>query len=150
MPKQRILSQSFEPASYSLDTSKSKGILSGRLKITGRKIGRPSHRLTFHQSGLSVINATITKIDRKGVRGEMEIRRINHHRKFDEVRLHTKEMLYPGNYEIELEYLVGGTKPPELKMGEQPSRIHMPMIDEAGVRAEYSINPKASLKDAKD
>jgi len=44
-----------------------------------------------------------TKTDKKGT-VEIPVQRISHHKGFDEVRLHTEELLYPGTYAVIMEY----------------------------------------------
>lgn len=106
MPKSVTrLYQSFQPATYqlhiALDHKNMK--FSGKVTISGRKTGRPSKRLTFHQKFLTVTSASMIVRDKKGTR-DIVVSRINHHRGFDEVRLHSEEMLYPGEYTVTLEY----------------------------------------------
>ncbi len=75
----------------------------GVVTIKGKKTGRPSKRLTFHQKNLHISSATIAYHDKKG-QVHKDIARINNHPAYDEVRLHTHEMLYPGSYTIELTF----------------------------------------------
>lgn len=83
----------------------------------------PSQRITLHQKGLKIISAKIFRRDKAGQK-EYEIKRINHLPTFEEVRLHTKELLYPGDYEIVLEYKLKKSGAPK------PSREFLPSIDE--------------------
>lgn len=73
----------------------------GQVEISGKKIGRPSQRIVLHQKYLKVTKAVLTKHDKKGTEA-ITIDRINHQNSFDEVRLHAKQMLYPGHYTIKL------------------------------------------------
>src|SRR5690606_21849570 len=82
----------------------------GNVTITGQKTGRPSQRITLHQNGLKITKATVTKIDRKGEQ-EIPVTRINHHKSFEEVRLHADQMVYPGEYRITLEFSGTITRP---------------------------------------
>ena len=95
----------FQPKHYVLDLSvdKAKNTFHGSVVITGHKSGRPSQRLTFHQNALTIIEASITKSDKKESH-EIKVDRINHHGRFDEVRLHTTQKLYPGAYTVNLEF----------------------------------------------
>lgn len=108
------LLDSFVPENYSLAIHPDRDAmtLAGSVTITGRKVGRPSKRLTFHQKGLKITTATVIFKDKKTER-KIDIVRINHHRGFDEVRLHATEMIYPGQYTITLEYTGKITKPME-------------------------------------
>src|SRR5437763_1523657 len=62
-----------------------------------RWLGRPSQRLAFHQKGLTVYGATITKNDKKGDR-ETAVARRNTQDSLGELRLHTEELLPAGRY----------------------------------------------------
>lgn len=77
--------------------------LTGDVIITGQKTGRPSQRLTFHQSGLKIKKAEIVKNDKRGD-VIIPVERINHHASSNEVRLHAKGMLYPGNYTVRMSF----------------------------------------------
>ncbi len=123
------------PASYSLRMVES-GV--GEVQITGKKIGRPAKRLTFHQKGLRVTGASLTKINKKNSLA-IEIKRINHHKNFQEVRIHTNELLFPGTYEVKLEFM-NKTLTKDLKsIGSRPLREIFPAIDEPDVDAEVKI-----------
>ncbi len=99
------LFEQFQPTEYLLvlKPDEKSMAFSGKVVITGQKIGRPSQRITLHQSGLKIINAKVTKNDKTGSRN-LTVERINNQNTFDEVRLHTKEMVYPGLYELELAF----------------------------------------------
>ncbi|MDB5164065.1 MAG: hypothetical protein JWS12_683 [Candidatus Saccharibacteria bacterium] len=103
--KVKRLFESFEPAHYVLDLVPDKEVLTftGKVTITGRKKGRPSRRLTFHQKGLKITRAGATFKDKKTEK-PISFDRINTHDSFDELRLHSKELLYPGQYTVELEF----------------------------------------------
>lgn len=103
------LFENFKPEKYllelSLDPSSKK--FSGTVSIRGQKTGRPSKRLTFHSKDLQVTSAIVHKVNTKGSNTdgtEIQIERINLHKSYDEVRLHSKDMLYPGEYHIVLEF----------------------------------------------
>ncbi len=95
----------FKPRHYTLalQPDREKKNFSGKVLISGQKAGRPSQRLTFHQNGLKITSAKLTKHDKKGDE-IFEVDRINIHSGFDEVRLHAKQMLYPGDYTVELQF----------------------------------------------
>ncbi|MBI2588700.1 M1 family metallopeptidase [Candidatus Saccharibacteria bacterium] len=106
MTKQvRRLYKYFRPQNYKLELQPDgdKMTFSGRVVIIGKKTGPPSKRLTFHQSNLKISSAEITKFDKKGLR-EFSISRINTHQKFNELRLHTSDLLYGGHYKIEVSF----------------------------------------------
>lgn len=99
------LYQQFIPENYQLHLQPDSQSLTftGSVIIKGRKVGRPSQRLTFHQKDLKITKAEVIKHDRKGDT-EVDIVRINNHRSFDEVRLHSNGMIYPGDYTVKLEF----------------------------------------------
>lgn len=95
----------FRPDYYvlNLDVDRDKMSFHGSVIINGKKTGRPSRRLTFHQQDLQISAAHVTKHGKTGDE-DMVIDRINHHKGYDEVRLHAKDMLYPGHYTVRLEF----------------------------------------------
>src|ERR1700760_3491053 len=95
----------FQPKTYDItfDLDEIAMRFHGTVKITGKKVGRPSQRITLHQNGLKITRATIVKHER-GDTQSFEVERINNHDNFNEVRLHATTMLYPGEYTVELEY----------------------------------------------
>ena len=95
----------FKPKHYSLEITvdKNKMTFQGQAVIDGQKTGRPSRRMTFHQADLKVAAAAIIRHDKDGDT-EIEVDRINAHGKYDEVRLHAVQMLYPGRYTVKLSF----------------------------------------------
>jgi aminopeptidase N len=100
----RLFTQ-FQPTQYDVtfDIDEDAMRFSGTVVIAGKKVGRPSQRVTFHQHGLKVTSARITKHDKKGDQ-ELAVARINNQDTLNEVRLHTEAMVYPGEYTIELAF----------------------------------------------
>ncbi len=96
----------FRPINYNLfiDIDEPNMEFKGKVIISGKKVGRPSQRLTFHQKDLKILNAKVTKLGKKG-QENINIQRIHCHKTYDELRLHADEMLYPGEYLIEIEYV---------------------------------------------
>ena len=76
---------------------------SGSVTVTGKKVGRPSQRLTFHANGIKVTTATVTKHDKKGDT-TLELTRINHQKSLHEVRLHADGLVYPGSYTVTMQF----------------------------------------------
>jgi hypothetical protein len=74
-----------------------------RLIIEGRKLPRPSKRITINQTGIKIISAKIMYHHKKGDI-EFEVCRINRIKSFNETRLHTGSVMYPGNYSVEIEF----------------------------------------------
>ncbi len=101
----------FQPTNYALtlDLDKSAMHFSGTVTITGKKVGRPSERITLHAKGLKVTSATIVKHDKKGDQ-TVEVERINLQKSFDEVRLHAKDKVFPGEYTVTLDFEAPITK----------------------------------------
>ncbi len=103
--KVRRLFREFQPNHYIIDLKPNREAMtfSGEVIISGQKTGRPSKRLTFHQNGLTINAAHIVRYDKQGDR-PVATSRINHHKSYNEVRLHTDDMLYPGHYTISLSF----------------------------------------------
>ena len=76
---------------------------SGNVTIKLKKTGRPSQRLTFHQSGLKITGAKIIKLDKPGPR-ELTVLRINNQNSLNEVRIHAAEVVYSGDYQVNLSF----------------------------------------------
>lgn len=108
----RRLFEQFQPNHYIVELQPDRDNLtfSGSVIIAGKKTGRPSRRLTFHQKGLKITSAHVTRHDKHGD-SPVELARINKHDGFDEVRLHAKDMVYPGNYTVRLEFSGFITRP---------------------------------------
>ena len=99
------LYEQFRPENYQLriDIDPEKMTFSGQVVISGQKSGRPSQRLTFHQKGLKITNAEITSFGKKGEQ-KIELARINQHDGYDEIRLHSLGLLYPGLYKVRMDF----------------------------------------------
>ena len=108
----RRLFSGFRPEHYTLTVNPDRDTMriSGEVTVTGYKAGRPSERLTFHQHGLKITAASIKKNDKKSSR-EIAVERINAHDRYDEVRLHATELLYPGKYTIHMQFEGTITRP---------------------------------------
>jgi aminopeptidase N len=99
------LAESFRPENYklSIEIEAENMSFSGTAVITGQKIGRPSKRITLHQQDLNIKSAKIIKQGKSGEE-EISLSRINTHKSFDEVRLHSSSLLYPGKYTLHIEF----------------------------------------------
>ena len=95
----------FAPSHYDLDLvpDRVKMTFSGTVVISGRKTGRPSKRLTFHQKDLKVSAAQLIKHDKHGDK-EIAVTRLNKQASLDEIRVHSDELLYPGTYTLTLSF----------------------------------------------
>lgn len=100
----RLFAQ-FQPKKYILDIDVDRDNMTfrGSVIINGERKGRPAERLTFHQNGLKITAAHVTKHDKKGDH-EVVIDRINHHKAFDEVRLHAAHTLHGGHYTVRMDF----------------------------------------------
>lgn len=100
----RLIAQ-FTPKHYNLYLQPDASAMTfrGKVVISGNKIGRPSKRLTFHQNGLKITGAVITKIQKQG-NINIPIQRINLHKGLFEVRIHSSETMYAGSYVVELNF----------------------------------------------
>lgn len=109
----RRLFESIQPTNYNLDLTldQTNMTFSGNVVIKLKRVGRPSNRFTFHQLGLVITKASVAKHDKKNGDSKITINRINTQKKFDELRLHTNEQIYPGNYTVKLEFNGKITKP---------------------------------------
>lgn len=99
------LHDQFRPNHYllSIEPDKENKKFKGKVTIDGLKVGPSSQRLVFHQDSLKITKATVTYHDNHG-EYDVEIERINHHSKLQEVRLHSKEKLKSGKYTVELSF----------------------------------------------
>ncbi|MBI3624505.1 M1 family metallopeptidase [Candidatus Saccharibacteria bacterium] len=102
----------FKPTGYVLDITpdKNRQTFHGSVIISGHNTHRPSHRLVFHQQGLKITSVHVTRHDRKGDQ-VMTVNRVNLHRGYDEVRIHTEEILYPGHYTVRMDFKGRITRP---------------------------------------
>lgn len=126
----------FQPTSYVLTVDAE----ACHLVIEGRKLPPPSKRITLHQKGLKIAAAKITRQDKHGPI-EHEVIRINHLPTFEQVRLHTDGMLYPGPYVIELNFQLSPNKLEAVKnLGDKkPGRDLLPCVDEPEAWANTKV-----------
>ncbi len=109
----RRLFGQFQPEHYNLHITPDAETMSftGTVTIKGQKVGRPSQRLTFHQHDLNITKASITKHDKKLGDQTVTIARQNIHSTYQELRLHSDQMIYPGSYTIKLSFTGKITRP---------------------------------------
>lgn len=101
----RRLFEGFAPSNYDLSLTPDIKSMTfhGSVTIRGRKKGAPSKRLTFHQNGLTITAAAAIRHDKKGDQ-PVEITRINQQNTLHEVRLHSEQPLYAGEYTVTLDF----------------------------------------------
>lgn len=102
----------FHPKNYQLAFAVDKDAMTfrGTVTITGRKVGRPSKRLTFHQKALRITEASIVLHQKQGQQ-TIAVDRINNQSSYDEVRLHTNQQLFPGEYTVTMAFEGKLTRP---------------------------------------
>lgn len=102
----------FQPEHYDLllDVDREAMTFRGTVTIRGKKVGRPSKRITLHQKELNISSATIVKHDKQGDT-PITVSRINRQKSYDEVRLHTDTSLHAGAYTLTLEFSGDITRP---------------------------------------
>jgi len=95
----------FQPMHYALDLTLDRDqlVFTGTVTISGKKTGRPSQRLTFHQKGLLITRAEVIRHDKKGGQ-TFNVNRINHHKSLNEVRIHADSLMFPGEYTVKLAF----------------------------------------------
>lgn len=98
------LIKQFVPNNYNLilDIDKTNSSVSGQVTITGKKVGRPSKRITLHQQNLRIISASLHN---KKQNIDVKVNRVNTHKSLHEVRIHTDELIYPGEYTITIKFV---------------------------------------------
>ncbi len=105
MRKVQRLYEGFQPDNYviTIDPDRDSRTIRGKVTLTGQKKGRPSQRITLHQNGLKITEATVQRHDKKGDQ-EIAISRIAHQNSLNEVRLHSESLMYAGKYTVTVEY----------------------------------------------
>ena len=139
----RLFTQ-FQPIHYdiSFNINEDKMTFSGVVTIEGKKVGRPTQRITLHQHELKVTSAKITKHGKKGDQ-ELTVVRINNQDSLNEVRLHTEQMVYPGEYTLELHFQapittgMTGIYPCYFKDGDTDKQLIMTQLESHHAREAF-------------
>lgn len=153
----------FQPSHYAvtwdLDLANSRA--DGQVIIKGKKTGRPSRRISLHAKYLQVTSATITYHDKKAGDRQIVVQRINLHQSYDEVRLHTADNMFAGEYTLQLSfsapiqdsmhgiyrstYLVDGQEMPLIstQFESHHAREAMPCVDEPEAKATFDVTISA-------
>ena len=94
-----------KPTSYNikLDLDIKNMTFEGHVDLNAKITKRPSKRITLHQKNLNFSKARVFLL-KNNQKEEIEVLRINKQAKFDEVRIHFKELIYPGEYLISIDY----------------------------------------------
>ncbi len=105
MRKVKRLYEQFKPQHYilNLKPDRDKMTFSGSVIINGHKTGRPTKRLTLHQKSLKITGAYLVHHTKNGDQ-EVDIARHNTHAAYDEVRLHTNQILPAGSYTLTVRF----------------------------------------------
>lgn len=146
------LSSRFSPDSYDLllfDNDPGRA----QLVIQGQKVPPPSMRITLHQEAIRITKAKVIRFYKR-ISEEHEVIRINHLNSRQEVRLHCGNKLFPGRYEITLEFQARSVKPeeyrelPQLIRAGQSLRRFLPCIDEPEARAtaDFAVSYTSAKK----
>lgn len=136
MKKDKILFKDFQPEEYCIEIkpSDNKKTYIGSVKIKAKKTGRPSRRITLHQKNIKILSAKLESLGKKPTSYVVE--RVNHLSTFEQVRIHTKEMIYPGFYVLELTYSGNMPNKPDQQ---NLNRQSVPSIDEIEAWNEAEI-----------
>lgn len=153
------LTDYFEPDNYKVTIETDIDSLSfyGELELTGKKIGKPSKRITLHQKNLSIKSVKLTYIDKKGLEEDRPVVRINTIKNRDELRIHSDQLLLPGSYRINITYsgqintqmhgiyvcnYTDNNEPRKLiatQFESHHAREAMPCIDEPAAKATFDL-----------
>jgi aminopeptidase N len=100
------LFEQFHPERYDVfwAPDRENKVFTGKVTIVGKKVGRPSKRLVFHQKDLKIVSVKVEKHDKKLGWHDVIIDRTNTHNSFDELRLHSPHLLYPAQYRVYIEF----------------------------------------------
>lgn len=103
--KTKHLFNQFRPNNYnlSLNINKESLTFTGKVAITGQKVGRPAFRINLHQRDLKITNAKLTKQE-KNTNLDIPVSRIYCHKSYDELRIHSNDSIKSGTYTIEIEF----------------------------------------------
>src|SRR3990167_2103570 len=108
------LYEQFQPSKYNLHLTidEENMTFTGIVTMWGKKTGRPSKRITLHQKDLQIQKARIVQLDKSGeLAKEFTVNRVNTQKTFDELRIHTDDMIYQGNYWLSVEFSGNITRP---------------------------------------
>jgi len=135
MKKIKKLADELMPENYNLSPD------SGQIEISARKVGRPNKRMTLHQKNLKITAAQIIYRN-KNKQVEHQVVRINHLPTLNQVRLHTAQLQYPGEYVLKLTFTGGPDNLDALREADLTNislREYFPSIDEPEAKKETSL-----------
>lgn len=136
------------PDLYKLNLDLSQTPLQGTILISGTRKYKPSHRITLHQKDLKIQKVRLYTQRRK-ISYELSIERVNYLPTMEQVRIHTKELIYPGEIKLEVVFF-SNLKPAEyikiVSFSKQQLmshflRAYFPLVDELQSKknAEFEI-----------
>lgn len=129
------LYEQFQPDHYELQLALDDQAMTftGTVTVTGQRRGRPSQRFTFHQKDLVVTSARITHHGKKDA-AEVVVDRMNTQKTRGEVRLHSKTLLYPGQYTVTMDFR--GTITDQMN-GMYPCRFNHDGVDKKIIATQF-------------
>ena len=100
------LYEQFHPENYKIHItlSEDKKTFTGSVVITGKRVGKPSKRITLHTKGLKTSNHKVIRTDKKGNSEELSLSRVNEQKTYDELRLHFDQDIFPAQFEISMDF----------------------------------------------
>ncbi len=103
--KVKRLYKYLKPKHYdvSIDLNLEKMTFKGQVTLSAKVTKRPSKRITLHQKDLNITGAKVYLLN-KGQKEKIPISRINKHVKYNELRIHFDNLIYPGDYLIIVNY----------------------------------------------
>jgi aminopeptidase N len=100
------LFKQFAPQNYkiNINIAEDKRSFTGKIEIIGKKTGRPNQRITLHQKDLKISNVKIVSRNKNGYDQNIDISRVILQNSYDEVRIHTESIFYPGEYTVSMNF----------------------------------------------
>jgi puromycin-sensitive aminopeptidase len=105
------LYKQFAPDNYNIiiKLGEDKRSFTGSVEIFGKKTDRPNQRITLHQKELRISNVKLVKKDKTSDQN-IDVSRVVLQNSYDELRIHTEDKIYPGEYKISMDFAGSITK----------------------------------------